>query len=193
MALSKLIAFDRPLSGAVVPGGTRRVYTESEMTDRSEAAYRRGVDATRESADQQMVEFRHDMEQLSEGVLKQLSALESSLLAEIREALPVLAVEIGRRLLSGYEPPADVVARLCLEALEQLYPERDGLELSLSERDTELLNSLNPNWLKRYPNLRIRADSSLTPGDCQVRSRFGLTDARQATKLATLSHHLTGA
>jgi flagellar assembly protein FliH len=140
-----------------------------------------------------MVEFRHDMEQLSEGVLKKLSEVEASLLAQIREALPMLAVEIGRRLLSGYEPPADVVARLCLEALEQLYPERDGLELSLSERDAELLNSLNPEWLKRYPNLRIRGDSLLSPGDCQVRSRFGLTDARQETKLATLNHHLNGA
>jgi len=164
MALSKLIAFDRPLSGAVVPGGTRRVYTESEMTDRTETAYRRGVDSTRESADQQMVEFRHDMEQLSEGVLKKLSEVEASLLAQIREALPMLAVEIGRRLLSGYEPPADVVARLCLEALEQLYPERDGLELSLSERDAELLNSLNPEWLKRYPNLRIRGTRCSLPG-----------------------------
>jgi len=193
MALSKLIAFDRPLSGAVVPGGTRRVYTESEMNERTEAAYRRGVDATRDSADQQMVEFRHDMEQLSCGVLKKLSEVESALLAEIREALPLLAVEIGKRLLSGYEPPAEVVARLCLEALEQLYPEREGLELSLSVRDVELLNDLSPDWLKRYPNLRIRGDSSLSAGDCQVRSRFGLTDARQETKLATLNHHLTGA
>lgn len=193
MALSKLIAFDRPLSGAVVPGATRRVYTETEMNERTETAYRRGVDSTRENADQQMVEFRHDMEQLSDGVLKKLSEVEATLLAELREALPVLAVEISKRLLSGYEPPAEIVAQLCLETLEQLYPEREGLELSLSERDTELLNGLSPEWLKRYPNLRIRSDSSLQAGDCQVRSRFGLTDARQSTKLATLSHHLTGA
>ena len=192
MALSKLIAFDRPLSGAVLPGGLPHVYTESEMTDLTEAAYRRGVDATRDSADQQMVEFRHDIEQLSDKTLRKLSEIESTLLAEIGEALPVLAVEIARRLLSGYEPPPEMVARLCLEALEQLYPEREGLELSLAERDVELLNALNPDWLKRYPNLRIRSDPSLSPGDCQVRSRFGLTDARQSTKLATLDHHLTG-
>ena len=193
MALHKLIAFDRPLSGAIVPGGAQRVYTEAEMAERAETAYRSGVDATRASADQQMVEFRHDMEQLSDRVLKQLGALEASLLAEVGEALPVLAVEIAKRLLSGYEPPPEVVSRLCQEALEQLYPEREGLELSLSERDAELLNSLNPDWLKRYPNLRIRGDSALAPGDCQIRSRFGLTDARRETKLATLNHHLTGA
>ena len=109
-----------------------------------------------------------------------------------REGLVERAGELGRRLLAGYEPPAEVVARLCQESLEQLYPERDGLEISLSARDTELLNTLNPAWLKLYPNLRIRVDAALAPGDCQVRSRFGLTDARQGTKLAALAHHLTG-
>jgi flagellar assembly protein FliH len=125
-------------------------------------------------------------------VLKKLSGLEPALLAQIREALPGLAVEIGRRLLAGYEPPPEIVARLCSEALEHLYPEREGLELSLSSRDAELLNDLNPDWLARYPGLRIRPDPVLRPGDCQVRSRFGLTDARQETKAAALAHHLTG-
>jgi flagellar assembly protein FliH len=187
------VAFDRSLSGAVLPGGAQRVYSESEMAQLTEAAYRRGVDATRAAADQQMVEFRHEMEQLSEGVLKSLSGFEPALVAQVREALPSLAVEIGCRLLAGYEPPAEIVARLCSEALEHLYPERDGLELSLCPRDTELLNGLCPDWLKRYPGLRIRADGALRPGDCQVRSRFGLTDARQETKAAALAHHLTGA
>jgi flagellar assembly protein FliH len=192
MTYATLIAFDRPLSGVALPGGRGRQCTEADLSEMTEAAYRRGVDATRASADQQMVEFRHDMEQLGDGVFKKLTELESSLMAQIREALPGLAVEIGRRLLAGYEPPPEVVARLCQESLEQLYPERDGLEISLSARDADLLNTLNPSWLKLYANLRIRIDAALAPGDCQVRSRFGLTDARQETKLAALTHHLTG-
>lgn len=192
MPYAKLIAFDRPLSGAVLPGGRGRNCNEADIAELTEAAYRRGVDATRASADQQMVEFRHDMEQLGDGVFKKLAELEPALLAQIRDALPGLAVEIGRRLLAGYEPPPEVVARLCQESLEQLYPERDGLEISLSARDADLLNTLNPAWLKLYSNLRIRIDAGLAPGDCQVRSRFGLTDARQETKLAALTHHLTG-
>ena len=192
MPYAKLIAFDRPLSGAVLPGSRGRHCNEADLAELTEAAYRRGVDATRAAADQQMVEFRHDMEKLGDGVFKKLAELEPSLMAQIREALPGLAVEIGRRLLAGYEPPPEIVARLCQESLEQLYPERDGLEISLSTRDAELLNTLNPAWLKLYSNLRIRVDAALAPGDCQVRSRFGLTDARQETKLAALTHHLTG-
>jgi flagellar assembly protein FliH len=192
MAFTKLIAFDRPLTGVVLQGGQGRLCNEVELAELAEAAYRRGVDATRAAADQQMVEFRHDMEQLSDGVLKRLSEVEPELLNDIREALPGLAVEIGRRLLAGFEPPPEVIGRLCQEALEQLYPERQGLEITLSQRDAELLGKLNPDWMKRYPELRIRIDATLAPGDCQVRSRFGLTDARQETKLAALNHHLTG-
>jgi flagellar assembly protein FliH len=191
MAYAKLIAFDRALSGVVLPGSTGRTYGEVEVAQLTEAAYRRGVDATRAAADQQMVEFRHEMEQLGAGILEKLSQAEPRLLSQLREALPSLAVEIGRRLLAGFEPPAEIIDRLCSEALEHLYPERDGLELSLCPRDAELLSGLNPDWLRRYPGLRIVPDPALRAGDCQVRSRFGLTDARRETKVAALEHHLT--
>lgn len=192
MGYSKLIAFDRPLAAAVLPG-QGRLYTEAELAEKCEEAYRRGVDSTRAAADQQMVEFRHDMAQFGDGVLSKLSALEPSLLTQLRDALPGLAVEIAHRLLAGYEPPVETVERLCRDALEQLFPEREGLELSLSPRDAQLLQDLNPDWMQRYPGLRVRVDGTLNPGDCLVRSRFGLTDARQQTKLAALSHSLTGA
>ncbi len=191
MAFAKLIAFDRPLTGAVLPGGGR-AYTEAEVAVRTEEAYRKGVDSARATMDQKMVEMRVDMEQLSDGVLQKLSGVEAATISQLREALPALAVDIAKRLLAGYEPPAEIVGRLCHEALEQLFPERDGLELSLCPRDAELLTQINPTWLARYPGLKVKQDANLAPGDCQVRSRFGLTDARQATKLAVLTHGLTG-
>jgi flagellar assembly protein FliH len=192
VSLAKLIAFDRPLIGAVLPGRGGRSFTEAEVAARAEEAYRKGVDATRAMMDQKMVEMRVEMEQLSDGVLRQLTTVESALLAQLREQLPALAVDLAKRLLAGYEPPAEVVGRLCHEALEQLFPEREGLEISLCPRDAGLLAQANPSWMARYPGLKVRADANLAPGDCQVRSRFGLTDARQATKLAVLAHGLTG-
>ena len=193
MAYARLIAFDRPLSGAAVPGRHSRLLTETEVAERTQAAYREGVDAARAAADQQMVEFRADMAQLSEGVLSKLGGMDAVLLAQLRDALPGLAVDLARRLLAGYEPPPEAVAKLCQETLEQLFPERDGLVLALCPRDAALLSALNPGWLQSYPGLNIRTDAALAPGDCQVRSRFGLTDARQHVKLAALEHSLTGA
>jgi flagellar assembly protein FliH len=130
------------------------------------------------------------MQQLGEGVFQKLAQIEPTLVAQLREALPSLALEIARRLLAGYEPPPEVVARLCEEALGELFPERENLELVVSVRDAALLEQLNPTWLERYPGLRIRREASFTAGDCQVRSRFGLTDARLQTKLSALEHNL---
>lgn len=190
MAHTKLIPFDRPLAGAATAGQPGRLYTETEYCAHGEASYRRGINAARNLADQQMVDIRADVSQLSNGVLQKLSAIEAALLADLRAQLPALALDLARHLLAGYEPPAETVEKLCREALDQLFPERDNLELLLSPRDTGLFNGLNPGWRERYPGLKVTPDPALQPGDCQVRSRFGLTDARQQSKLDALARAL---
>jgi flagellar assembly protein FliH len=191
MTHNKLIPFDRPLIGTVTPGRTGRLYTESEYAAYGEASYRRGVDAARSLADQQMVEIRDEVAQLSGGILSQLTNVDTAILRQLHDALPALALDIAKHLLAGYEPPPEMIDRLCRDALDQLFPERENLELILCPRDAELLTKLNPGWLERYPGLKMRADVALTPGDCQVRSRFGLTDARQQTKLEALGRALS--
>jgi flagellar assembly protein FliH len=133
------------------------------------------------------------MEHVGDGIFKKLAAIEPTLVAQLRDALPALALDISRRLLAGYEPPTEVVSRLCEEALAELFPERENLELAVSARDAALLEKIQPDWLSRYPGLRIRVESTLRPGDCQVRSRFGLTDARLQTKLTALERNLAPA
>ena len=193
MAYAKLIPFDRPLSGAAIPGTAGHFCTEAELSARDDAAYHRGIDDARALADQQMVDFRADMQHLGDGIFKKLATIEPSLIAQLRDALPSLALDIARRLLAGYEPPPEVVSRLCAEALAELFPERENLELAVGPRDAALLEEIKPDWLSRYPGLRIRVEATLKPGDCQIRSRFGLTDARIQTKLTALEHNLAPA
>jgi len=187
MSLTKLVTFDRPLSGAILPGRSHRVYTDTDVEAIRREAYRQGQDAARTFADRQMVDIRSDVQQLQDGIFGKLADLEPILLGQIRAELPGLALDLARRLMAGFEPPPEVIERICCEALDQLCPERENLELILSPRDAHLLEQVNPAWLQRYPGLKVRIDASLAAGDCQVRSRFGLTDARRATKLETLS------
>jgi flagellar assembly protein FliH len=140
----------------------------------------------------QLVEIRTDVQRLSEGVFRKLAEIEPTLVTELREALPGLALEIARRLFAGFDPDKEMLERLCREALDQLFPEREGLELTLCPKDAELIGSLNPDWMSKYPGLRLNTDASLSRGDCLVRSRFGVTDARMATKLAALERGLSG-
>jgi flagellar assembly protein FliH len=193
MSFSKLIAFDRKLVGAVLPGQSGRLIGEREVAALTEAAYRRGGDDARAMANHQLVEIRTDVQHLSEGVFKTLSEIEPTLVTELREALPGLALEIARRLFAGFDPDKEMLERLCREALDQLFPEREGLELTLCPRDAELIGSLDPGWTSKYPGLRLNTDASLARGDCLVRSRFGVTDARMATKLAALERGMNGA
>jgi len=192
MEHARLITFDRSLTGAHISGRSDRIYTEEEVEAVRKDAYRKGQDAARAFANQQMVEIRTDVQHLQEGIFAKLTDIEPAILLELRASLPELAMDIARRLMAGYEPPSDVVERICTEALDQLFPERENLELILSQRDVQLITQLNPEWLQRYPGIQLRSDSNLAPGDCQVRSRFGLTDARRVTKLETLSLGLKG-
>lgn len=188
-----LVAFDRPLVGAMIPGHSERMYSESEVAAIRAAAYREGSDATRAFGEQQVVEFREEVQALQNGVFQHLHDIEAALLDQIRAELPGLTMDIARRLLAGFEPPQDLVLRLCSEALDQLYPERENLELAVSPRDAEMLTKFGGDILARFPGLKIRSDSSLQTGDCIVNSRFGITDARQSAKLAAIEHELIGA
>lgn len=192
MSLSKLVVFDRPLrSASAVARSAGRVVSEKELAELKEKSRREGADEARRFGDQQLVEMREEVQQLSEGLLTALRDSEKLLADQVRSALPGLAVEIGRRLLAGWEPPAELVAKICHAALDELFPETNALELVVSPRDAELLEKSSPGWLKDFTALKITTDTSLASGDCLVRSRFGVVDSRGATRLRALEESLS--
>jgi flagellar assembly protein FliH len=193
MALHReAISFDRPLV-AVRTACAPREYTEADLVVARSEGYREGGDAARAFTDQQIVELRAEMQELQRGIFQRLSSAHEELAGQVRAALPSLAVEIGQRLLAGLVPPPELVERLCREALDQLYPERAGLELVVGPRDAAVLERLVPAWRVHFTDLRITVDDTLNPGDCLVRSRFGVTDARASSKLAALKQELLDA
>ena len=180
---NKSIAFDRPLLAAVGVGDVMPRYTEGEAAAARTSAYREGYDAARAFYEGQIAEFRDEVHALQHGLLHSLPSLEAGMTQQLRAGLPMLALDIARRILAGFEPDSALLTKLCEEALQQLYPEKENLELIVSHRDAGLLNKNMPDLEARYPGLRLKIDQSMRPGDCQVRSRFGLTDARLDAKL----------
>lgn len=187
------VNLDRPLATAVLPRFEERLYTESDLAAARDEAFQAGADSTRNFSDRQMVELRDSAQALQNGLFENLKGTEDEMLSQLRASLPSLVLEIAQRLMAGFEPPVEVLEKLCREALDQLYPERENLELIVSPRDAALLDKLSTEWASRYPGLRVRADAALKPGDCQVHSRFGLIDARVGAKLAAIEHEFAGA
>ena len=190
MPTTTLVAFDRPLSGAFLPGRDGAWLTESALAAIKIEAYQKGSDAARAFADQQLVDFRREVQDLQAGLLTRLAEVDERITTQLQTALPALAIEIARRLLAGYEPTPERVVAVCTEALDQLYPDTEALELLVSPADAERLEQVDQGWQSRYPGLRISAVASLRSGDCQVRSRFGLTDARLDAKIESLRREL---
>ncbi len=189
----KLIAFDRPLVSATLPGRPGRQFTESEVAAARVEGYREGSDAARGFASQQLVELRAEVQALQDGIFGRLAETEEAIAKQVKASMPGLVMEIARRLLAGFEPSAEVVEKICSETLGQLYPETENLELSISPGDAALLEKVSPDWKNRYPGLRVTSNPALSPGDCQVRSRFGITDARLGVKLDTLGREFLAA
>ncbi len=186
-----IVAFDRPLRAVRTPGSAR-LYTEADLVAARAEGHREGGDDARAFTNQQIVELRAEIQELHTGIVQRLSTAHDQLVAQVRAALPGLAVELGQRLLAGFVPPAELVEKLCREALDQLYPERQGLELVVGPRDAAVLERLLPGWRVHFPDLKVAIDDTLNPGDCLVRSRFGITDARASAKLASLKEELLG-
>ena len=187
-----VVAFDRPLVAVQPTVGALREHTAGELLAARLAGYQAGQDAAHDFSNQQIVELRSEMQILQTGIFQRLELAQEELTAQVRRALPELAVEIGQRLLAGFVPPPELVDKLCREALDQLYPERDGLELVVGPRDAAALERLVPSWRAHFTNLRITIDDTLNPGDCLVRSRFGVTDARGQSKIDSLRQELLG-
>jgi flagellar assembly protein FliH len=189
----QLIAFDRPLVAVQSTRDAVLQHTAAELFAARAAGYQEGGDSARDFSNQQIVDLRSEMQLLQSGLFQRLATVHEQLGEQVRAALPTLAVEIGQRLLAGFVPPSELVEQLCREALDQLYPERDGLELVVGPRDAAVLERMVPTWRVHFTNLRVTIDDTLSPGDCLVRSRFGVTDARASSKLESLRHELLGA
>jgi flagellar assembly protein FliH len=150
-----IIPFDRTLVAVQAASGAPRIHTAAELAAARALGQQEGGDAARAFSNQQLVELRAEFQNLQTGLMQRLAEAHDSLAGQVRSALPVLTLDLAQRLLAGFVPAPELVVRLCREALDQLYPERDGLELVVSTRDVAVLERLVPAWRTHFPNLRI--------------------------------------
>jgi len=188
-----IIPFDRPLVSVQAVKEAARIHTAAELAAARALGQQEGGDAARAFSNQQLVELRAEFQSLQAGLMQRLAEAHDGLLDQVRQALPTLTLDVAQRLLAVFVPAPEFVERLCREALDQLYPERDGLELVISPKDEAVLQRVVPAWRAHFTNLRVSCDDTLNSGDCLVRSRFGVTDARAAAKLEGLREELLSA
>jgi len=158
------------------------------------AEYKRGrLDGARETdqdVERRFVEFRSEVSSVLNGLFARLGDAEASVSQQIQAALPELALEVAKKLLLGHTPPDDVIEGICAHAMAAVFPEVQDLEVVVGERDHVIVERLLPGWRNSYPGVKVCVNPGFAPGECQVRSRFGVVDARHEAKLRVLGREL---
>jgi flagellar assembly protein FliH len=192
MAVSRhSISFTGPFVLAAEAVEPERPFSATEFAAEFERGRREGALQADTGVDRRFVEFRSEVSAVQAGIFSRLGEAEKMIADQIRLVLPELAVEVAKRVLAGFTPPPEVVAQLCQEALVALFPEVQNLELVVGERDHEIIASLVPEWRVTYPGISVTIDPAFASGECQVRSRFGLIDARHNAKVEALRRELS--
>ena len=192
MAISRhSISFTGPFVLGAEAVESVRPFSAAELAAEFERGRREGALQADSGVDRRFVEFRSEVSAVQAGIFSRLGEAEKMIADQIRVVLPELAVEVAKRVLAGFTPPPEVVAQLCQEALVALFPEVQNLELVVGERDHEIIASLVPEWRVTYPGISVTIDPVFASGECQVRSRFGVIDARHNAKVEALRRELS--
>ena len=192
MAVSRhSISFTGPFVLAAEAVESVRPFSAAELAAEFERGRREGARQADTGVDRRFVEFRSEVSAVQAGIFSRLGEAEKMIADQIRLVLPELAVDVAKRVLAGFTPPPEVVAQLCREALVALFPEVQNLELVVGERDHEIIASLVPEWRVTYPGISVTIDPAFASGECQVRSRFGVIDARHNAKVEALRRELS--
>ena len=141
-------------------------------------------------------------------------------LAELDRRLPDIVMGLAERVLGQTSLDRDTVENIVKNLVAEFSGEDEKLEVYLSPDDLKLLKAFvredvpapiqddeeggfadaiagifegldgDDALLEGYPNVTFHEDPTLSPGDCQIRSRFGLLDGRMATKLRKIEADL---
>ncbi len=192
MSSPEAVRFPRPLrSVRLVAHGAAGVSTD-EMNARIEEAFRRGSADGAARSNQQILDQRDEVNQLRAHLFRSLEEAVAAAVAEVRTALPGLAMAALRRVLARIEIDEALVDAVVGELLAEIGPDTGPIEVRLHPADLALVQRFEPRFAAEHPGLRFVADESLARGDSQAVTRFGKIDARLLNKIDRLEATLAG-
>lgn len=184
------IVFEHKLVGLdVAYDGANRVGS-AQHTQEVEASYKSGYESASSQYNQQILDFRADINAMREGMFSQLESKFQNLVVEAREALMTLTYECVKQTLGGFEMQAEAVEKIVEGVVKEAGLDDERMEVRLHSADIALLEEIDSELKAKHPGLTFLADDSLNRGDCILASRFGKIDGLLETKLAKLQESL---
>lgn len=174
---------------AVSYDGGERV-ARARHKEQVDASYKSGYEDASSQYNQQIIDFRSEINSLREGTFSQLEEKFQTLVSEARSALLTLTYQCVKQTLGGFEMTPESVEKVVESVVAEAGLDDERMEVRLHSSDIALLEELETDLRKKHPGLEFVGDDSLKRGDCVLNSRFGKIDGLVDTKLARLRESL---
>lgn len=181
---SFIIQLPRKLKSITLVGkAPLRLYKEEELEAARSEAYRRGQTEAKAECDRQIARLRAEQFDKLQSTFQAVENQHSALLSQFSEVLPGLTMEAVSRVIAKVDIDRALVTGIVEELLAEAHPGAGALEVLLNAHDLSLMEGCDEGFREKYPMIIFDSDPDLRPGDCMVKSRFGVIDGRIATKL----------
>ena len=184
-----LVLEEKVVGLAVAYDGESRVDSLAHQ-QQVETSYKSGYEDASSQYNQQILDFRSEINALREGMFSQLESKFLNIVSEAREALMTLTYECVCQTLGGYEMQAEAVEKIVESVVTEAGLDDERMEVRLHSADIALLEELDSNLKSKHPGLEFVADDQLGRGDCVLSSRFGKIDGTMENKFAKLKESL---
>lgn len=184
-----LVLEERLVSLSVAYDGMPRVDSLAHKAE-VDSSYKTGYDDASSQYNQQILDFRSEINALREGTFSQLENKFLNIVTEAREALMTLTYDCVRQTLGGFEMEAEAVESIVEGVVKEAGLDDERMEVRLHSADIALLAELDADLRNKHPGLEFVADDMLGRGDCVLSSRFGKIDGTLSNKMQKLGESL---
>lgn len=185
-----VLSLERPIVSLAIAYDGKPKVDEARHRAEVKTSYKSGYDEASSQYNQQILDFRSEINALREETFSQLETKFQTLVAEAREALMTLTYECVKQTLGGFEMTGEAVEKIVESVVRDSGLDEEQMDLRLHSLDIALLEDLESDLAAKHPGLRFVPDDTLKRGDCMLSSRFGKIDGLMATKLEKLKGSL---
>ncbi|MCH6255828.1 hypothetical protein MLD52_04670 [Puniceicoccaceae bacterium K14] len=164
----------------------------SDHKEAVDGAYEKGYNEASSHYNQQILDFRAEVNELREQSFANLENKFNAIVEEAREALMSLTYECVTRILGGFEMEPEAVSKIVDTMIEESGLNEESMQIRMHPEDIKLLSELDEEMKAKHPGLSFEEDTSLSRGDCILNSRFGKVDGLMATKIGRLKESFGG-
>jgi flagellar assembly protein FliH len=190
-ARSTLVFSQPPRSIHLVGQAPVITYTSEEFDKAVKEAYEKGAEETRKSLETESEKSRDGVKFAAEGALSKLADRHSEALSMMRSLVPNLVTEATARVVAGLPVDAEFVRRVVDDLLNDVAPGAENVEVQLCAEDVAKVAGFDQELRHKFPTLRVVENRDIKPGDCLVKTRFGVLDGRISSKMKAVESLLT--